>query len=189
MDSSQTERSQRARFFILAYPFALIAICLLLNVLLFGVRPIVIALPSELIIVLLVIAAVLLLANHTWLMTTTELTRAKFGMYATPEEWQASGRKREDTATKGLEELERRHNAHRNSTENTVYFVFLALLFSITSPAESAAFAWIAGFGVARLGYSFSYLAGRDGLRGLFMSLSLLCLYGLASYAVLAAVA
>ncbi|MES0882871.1 MAPEG family protein [Roseibium sp. SCP14] len=189
MDFVQDERRQRARFFILAYPFALIAISLVLNVLLFGIHPIAIALPSKPVIIALVIAAVLLLANHTWLMTTTELTRVKFGMYATPEEWQASGRKREDTAPKGLEELERRHNAHRNSTENTVYFVLLVLVFSVTSPADTAAVVWIAGFGAARLGYSFSYLTGRDGLRGLFMSLSLLCLYGLASYAALAVIA
>lgn len=188
MDSAQIERRQRARFFILAYPFALIAICLLLNFLLFGIQPIAIALPSKPMIMALVIAAVLLLANHTWLMTTTELTRAKFGMYATPEEWQASGKKREDAAAKGLEELERRHNAHRNSTENTVYFGLLAFVFSVTSPAATAAFVWIAGFGVARLGYSYSYLAGKDGLRGLFMSLSLLCLYGIASYVAVAAI-
>ena len=32
------------------------------------------------------------------------------------------------------------------------------------------------------LGYTYSYLLGRTGLRGLFMSLSLLALYGIASY-------
>jgi hypothetical protein len=32
------------------------------------------------------------------------------------------------------------------------------------------------------LGHTFSYLTGRDSLRGIFMSISLASLYGLASY-------
>ena len=82
----------------------------------------------------------------------------------------------------GLRELERRHNAHRNTTENVVYFIILALVFVIVSPPTIATQVWIIGFAVARLGYTYSYLAGRDNVRGLFMSLSLLAMYGMASY-------
>lgn len=167
---------------ILAYPFALIAIGMLVNFLLFGVKSAVISLPSFAIIVALVWSAVLLLANHTWLMTSTELTRLKYNMHATPEEWEASGHAQSGVSEKGLRELERRHNAHRNATENVVYFVFLALLVSVVSPVTIAAQVWIVGFAFGRLGHTFSYLTSRDGLRGIFMSVSLLSLYGLASY-------
>jgi len=118
-------------------------------------------------------------------MTTTELTRVRFRLFATPEEWAASGIRRADAPRAGLEELERRHNAHRNATENTVYFVFVALIFAFASPSSLAAHAWIVGFAVARLGYTFAYLAGNDSIRGVFMSLSLICLYGLASYPII----
>ena len=73
-----------------------------------------------------------------------------------------------------MRELERRHNTHRNTTENTIYFTLLALVFVLVSPTTVAAQAWIVGFAVARLGYTYSYLAGKDDVRGLFMSLSLL---------------
>ena len=84
-----------------------------------------------------------------------------------------------------MRELERRHNAHRNTTENTIYFIFLALVFVLVSPTTVAAQTWIVGFAVARLGYTYSYLAGKDSARGLFMTLSLLAMYGIASYLVI----
>ncbi len=81
-----------------------------------------------------------------------------------------------------MRELERRHNTHRNTTENTIYFILLALVFVFVSPTTVAAQAWIIGFAIARLGYTYSYLAGKDNVRGLFMSLSLLSKYGIVSY-------
>lgn len=89
--------------------------------LLFGVTPASVALPSDEIILGLVVSAVLLVINHTWLMTTTELTRVRFGMHATPEEWAASGEQPENAPAEGLRELDRRHNIHRNATENSIY--------------------------------------------------------------------
>ena len=130
----------------------------------------------------MVVAAVLLVINHTWLMTTTELTRVRFNLYATPEEWAASGTSREDAPEEGARELERRHNVHRNTTENAIYFILLAFVFFLVSPTTLATQVWIIGFAVARLGYTYSYLAGRDNARGLFMTLSLLAMYGIASY-------
>ena len=106
-------------------------------------------------------------------------------MFSTPEEWAASGALRQDASEEGLREVERRHNAHRNTTENMTHFVLLSLVFVMCSPPALAARVWLIGFPLARLGYTHSYLAGRDDLRGLFMSLSLLAMYGIASYLLL----
>ncbi len=185
MSTKNEPRKQRVKIIILAYPFALLLISIALNLFVFGVKPFVSALPSAEIYIALVIAAVLLIVNHTWLMTTTELTRIRFNMFATPEEWDSSEFNRREAPQKGLEELERRHNAHRNTTENAVYFLFLTLLFAIASPTILAAYAWVVGYALARLGYTFSYLAGNSDIRGLFMSLSLISVYGMASYLVI----
>ena len=180
--TEEKKRNQRFTAIILCYPVALILIALVINWFAFGIDKVVVALPATDIICALAIAGVLLAINHSWLMTSTELTRLKYKIYATPEEWAASGTVKEDASKEGLNELERRHNAHRNTTENTVYFVFLAAILSLVSPSVLAAQIWIIGFAVARLGYTFSYLAGRDDARGLFMSLSLTAIYGMASY-------
>ena len=172
-----------------AYPLGLLFIGAVLNLFVFGVNPAAVALPSAGCIRALVIAAVLLVINHTWIMTTTELTRVRFKMYSTPEEWAASGTSPQDAPEEGLRELERRHNAHRNTTENTIYFILLAIVLVLVSPTTVAAQAWIVGFAVARLGYTFSYLAGKDAARGLFMSVSLLAMYGIVSYLVMSLVA
>ncbi len=182
MSAKNEPRKRRVQLIVLAYPFALLLISTALNLFVFGVKPPILALPSAEIYVALVIAVVLLIINHTWLMTTTELTRLRFNMFATPEEWAASKFSRQEASQTGLEELERRHNAHRNTTENVVYFVILALLLAMASPTTLAAYVWIIGFAAARLGYTFSYLVGNDDIRGLFMSLSLISVYGMASY-------
>ena len=168
-----------------AYPLGVLLIAVVLNFFVFGVKSAAVTLPSGECIHALVIAAVLLAINHTWIMTTTELTRVQFKMYSTPEEWAASGTTQQDAPEEGLRELERRHNTHRNTTENTIYFVLLALVFVLVSPTIAAAQVWIIGFAFARLGYTYSYLAGRDYARGLFMSLSLMAMYGIASYLVM----
>ena len=81
-----------------------------------------------------------------------------------------------------MREVERRLNAHRNATENTVYFVLLAPVFVLVSPPLIAVQIWTLGFALSRLGYTYCYLFGKDGLRGIFMSLGLLAMYGMASY-------
>ena len=183
--SQDEKRKKKFAKIVLAYPFALILIGLAMNFLLFGVQPAAVALPTLAIIAALASSAILLLANHTWLMTSTELVRLQHNMHATPEEWNESEHSITDVSNEGLRELERRHNAHRNATENVVHFVFLAMLVSIISPVTIAAQVWIVGFAIGRLGHTFSYLTGRDGARGLFMSVSLVSLYGLASYLVI----
>ena len=183
------DRQRRAMTIVKAYPLGVLVIAVLLNFFVFGVDPVAVSLPSAECVRALVIAAVLLTVNHTWLMTSTELTRVRFKMFSTPEEWAASGTSPQDAPEEGLRELERRHNTHRNTTENTVYFTLLALIFVFVSPVTLAAQAWIVGFAVARLGYTYSYLAGSDNVRGLFMSLSLLAMYGIASYLLMSLVA
>lgn len=182
MPPNETNRMQRARLIVGGYPIVIALIGAALNLYLFGVNPLVLAMPSQECFTALATAAILLAVNHSWLMTTTELTRVQFGMFATPEEWLASGKRRGDVVPQGEIELERQHNAHRNTTENAVYFVLLSLLFALTSPPSLAVNVWIVGFALARLGYTHAYLSGKDGLRGLFMTASLLALYGLASY-------
>ena len=172
-------------FLVTAYPFALVAIAITLNLFVFGLQPVDVTLPSVGYLLSIAVSAALLVINHTWLMISTELTRVKLGMSATPEEWAASGRSRVDTPALAAEELERRHNAHRNTTENVVYFALLVPPFVLVSPPIPAVQLWMIGFGVARLGYTYSYLSGRTGPRGLFMSLGLLSLYGMSSYALM----
>lgn len=181
-DPGETMRQQRTMVIVKTYPIGVLMIAVALNQFVFGVNSLTVALPSIECIYALVISAVLLTINHTWIMTTTELTRIRFNLFSTPEEWTASGTSPEDASEEGLRELERRHNAHRNTTENTTYFILLALMFVLVSPTSVAAQTWIVGFAVARLGYTYSYLAGKDNARGLFMSLSLLAMYGMASY-------
>jgi uncharacterized MAPEG superfamily protein len=188
MTDSQ-KRIQKFTLIILAYPVALILIGVGLNVFAFGVYPPIVALPSIQVVYALAISAVLLVLNHTWLMTATELTRLNHNMYASHEEWAANGARKEDVTQRGWIELDRHHNAHRNATENTVPFVFLVVVVSMVSPSVLMAQIWIIGFAVARLGYTFSALQGKSGLRGVFMSLSLLALYGLASYLALSSLA
>lgn len=183
------KRQRRTMLIVKGYPLGVLLIGAVLNLFVFGVNPVAVSLPSAETIRALVIAAVLLVINHTWLMTTTELTRVRFKMFATPEEWTASGTSHQDAPEEGLQELERRHNVHRNTTENTVCFILLAFTFVLVSPTTLAAQAWIIGYSVARLGYTFSYLAGNDNARSLFMSLSLLAMYGIASYLAMSLIA
>ncbi|SMR81681.1 MAPEG family protein [Aliiroseovarius halocynthiae] len=182
--SQDQQRKKKYTKIILVYPVALIIASLLINIIFSGVDGFVVALPSRAVTVAMVLAAVLLLINHTWLMTSTELTRLRYDMHATPEEWAASANSKDDVSDEALEELQRRHNAHRNATENTVHFVFLAILVGLISPVTIAAQVWILGFAVGRLAHTYFYLVGNDNARGFAMSLSLVSLYGLASYAV-----
>ncbi len=176
------DRQRRGMAIIIAYPIVVAFISAVLNFFVLGVEPYIIALPPEESIYALVATVILLTINHSWLMTATELTRVRFMMYATPEEWAASGMKKESATKLGIEELERTHNAHRNTTENTVCFALLSLVFILSSPGVNALIVWLVAYSVARLGYTYSYLTGKDGARGLFMTVSLLCMYGIATY-------
>ena len=178
----------RTMTIVVVYPFAILIVGIALNIFAFGVNPLTVAFPSNDVITALVIAAVLLTINHTWLMTTTELTRARFKMYSTPEEWAASGTNSKDAPEEGIRELKRHHDTHLNTTENIGYYILLALLFVFVSPPDIAAQVWLVGFAAARLGYTYSFLSGKDNARGLFMTLSLLPMFGMASYLVISLV-
>lgn len=179
-----SKRLERVRRIIIVYPLGVLMMSLGVNALL-GVQSYLPGLPSAGVVTALVISAVLLLLNHTWLMTATELTRLRFRLQTTPEQWAAIGEEPEGASPRGVLELARHHSAHRNATENTTYFVLLSLLFVFGSPASPTAHVWLICFGVARLGHAYGYLRGNDGVRGLFMTLTLLSLYGLASHLVL----
>ena len=185
MEHSQTNTAstnEGAVTLILFYPAVLLLIGTLLNIFVLKVNPCAVALPAMNSVRALVAAAILLLVNHSWLMTATEVTRARFKMFATPEEWIASGTKSQDASAAGLRELKRHHNAHRNATENTVYYALLSFIFVMVSPTTIAALIWLIVFPIARLGHTYSYLHGRDNARGVFMTLSLLSVYGMGSY-------
>lgn len=139
---TETRNTQRIARIILAYPFGVLAVAMALNVVAFGIGPVIVSLPSAGIITALVIAAVLLVINHAWLMTATELTRLKYRLYATPEEWVSSGSNPRDASAEGLQEIARHHSAHRNTTENMVYFLFLAGIFVLVSPPVLGAQVW-----------------------------------------------
>lgn len=166
---------------IKTYPFGVLVLAIILN-LLFGIETIRISNPSKEIIGLLSVSAIILVINHSWIMTVTELIRNRFKIFASPEEWVSSGHKKSDISEKGSFEIERCLNTHRNTTENAVYYVFLLVIFSFISPNQVAAWVWILMFPIARLGYTYSYFSGNDNIRGVFMSLSLLSVYGMASY-------
>lgn len=175
------EKQRRFMGIVLFYPIVILILGILLNYFVLGVKPYVVSLPSIDGIRALVLAAVLLVINHTWIMTSTELVRVRFRLFATPEEWDSSGTNESDAPELGISELKRRHDTHQNSTENVVYYVFLSLIFVFSSPTAIAMQVWIIGFAVARLGYTYSYLTRNTDMRGLFMSLGLLAMYGIAS--------
>lgn len=186
MKPEPPSRNGRVMAIICGYPIVLMLLALAVNLFLLGVAPAIPALPSADTLIALAVAALLLLINHAWLMTSTELTRLRHRIATTPEELNESRVLLRDAAKTGAADLERRLNAHRNTTENTVYFVLLAPLFALVSPSGSAVLIWIVGYAVARLGYTAAYLTHRTGLRGLFMSLSLIALFGMASYLIAA---
>ncbi|ASM75448.1 MAPEG family protein (plasmid) [Pseudosulfitobacter pseudonitzschiae] len=185
---STEPRKRRVAMIIIGYPVALLIAAIAVNLVLIGVQPVVVALPSEGAVGALAITFALLVANHAWLMTSTELTRLRFDLSATPEERAARGREGAVIPAHASDELERRHNAHRNTTENVVCFLCPALLLAFVSPPAAVLYLWSIGFALARLGYTWSYLAGRTGARGLCMSLSLLTLFGVTSYLAMSSV-
>ena len=91
-NTKEPKRKNRMKMIVKAYPFGVLLVSVLLNLFAFRVSPLAVALPTKECIYSVIISAVLLVINHTWLMTTTELARLRFNMYATPEEWAKSGK-------------------------------------------------------------------------------------------------
>ncbi|MBV1911704.1 MAG: hypothetical protein KUG78_20600 [Kangiellaceae bacterium] len=57
----------------------------------------------------------------------------------------------------------------------------ILLIYSV--PDESGVVSiWLVGYSVSRLGHTFGYLIGNTGARGLFKTLNLFALLGIASY-------
>lgn len=179
--NSENEDKKVFGWIIKIYPFAILLVSIIINLLL-GVTSIEIASPSIGIVKVLSLSAVLLTINHSWIMTATELTRLRFKIYASPEEWKDSGLSKSNITDEGQFEIERHLNTHRNTTENIVYYIFLAGIFSLVSPSILTASLWLLIFPIARLGYTYCYFSGRDNVRGVFMSLTLLSVYGMSSF-------
>lgn len=179
------KQQNRVMNIVIIYPFVVLLIGIGLNYFVFGVNSYVINSPSEVSVLALIFSAVLLTLNHTWIMTATELTRAKFKIHSTPEEWIKSGANKNNISEVGASELKRHHDTHQNTTENIVYFILLAIALIFVSPPVVTVYVWFVGFAIARIGYTYGFLYGKDGVRGLFMTLSLLAMYGMASYLVI----
>ena len=182
--STQNElnkKQRRVMGIVLFYPVGILIIGVALNYFVLGVNPYVVSLPSIEGIRSLIIAATLLVINHTWIMTSTELVRVRYKMYTTPEEWASNNANEDEASVEGLRALKRRHDTHNNTTENVVYYVLLSLILVVSSPTNIAIQVWVIGFAIARLGYTYSYFTRNTGMRGLFMTLGLLAMYGLVS--------
>lgn len=82
-------------------------------------------------------------------------------------------------------ELKRHHDTHLNNTENIIYYILLCLVFVFITPPVMTAEVLIIGYAVSRLGYTYSFLSGKDSVRGLFMTLSLLAMYSIGCYLVI----
>jgi len=182
--NSENEQKTSPGLIIKIYPFAIVLISIILNLLL-GVAPIEASVPSFDIIKVLSFSAAILMINHSWIMTATELTRHRFKIFASPEEWKDSGLRKENITDEGQFEIERHLNTHRNTTENIVYYIFLAGILSFVSPNTLIASIWLLMFPISRLGYTYCYFSGKDDIRGIFMSLTLLSVYGLSSYLII----
>ena len=176
------EIAQKNSYWIIkVYPFGVLALALILNFM-FGIEPIQISNPSKELFGLVSFAAIILAINHSWIMTVTELTRNRYKIFASPEEWISNDCKKLDVTEKGSFEIERCLNTHRNTTENIVYYILFVFAFSFVTPSQLAAWAWLLVFPISCLGYTYSYFTGNDNTRGIFMSLTLLSVYGIASY-------
>ena len=178
---SDPNKKRTARIVTL-YPLVTLLISVLINYFAFGINQIVVSVPSIEIVTSLAIAVALLVINHTCLMTSTELVRVRYGLRATPEDGNQAEDSPIEPSREALQALERRHSAHRNTTENIVYFALLVGVFILISPPTLCAQIWIIGFALSRLGHTYSYLAGNSDLRGIFMTLSLVAMYGMTSY-------
>jgi len=185
INEGERKRYQRILKIVVGYPFALLIIAIALNIFVWGVKPLIISLPTIEFIRALIIATALLIINHSWLMTATEIVRSRYKVFSTPEEWATNKVKLEDASEEGIRELKRCHDTHLNNTENIIYYVLLCIIFILCSPPTLVADILIIGYAASRIGYTYSFLYGKDGARGLFMSLSLLAMYCMACYLVI----
>ena len=78
LNTEEMKRQKRTMSIVVVYQIVVILLSVALNIFVFEVHPFVVTLPSNELFQTLIIATVLLVLNHTWLMTATELTRARF---------------------------------------------------------------------------------------------------------------
>ena len=121
--------SEKLPMIVIFYPVVLAVVAMAINLLSFSNISLELSLPSVSLTKIYVITAALMLINHLWVMTTTEIVRTRYRIWATPEEWDKAGDDPGAIDHIGRRELQRQHNAHRNSTENSVIFLFIAIPF------------------------------------------------------------
>lgn len=165
---------------VLAYPWVLFALAGALELWLGSPTSLAFTPPSTQGLVGVSMAGVLVLVAHSWMMTTTELTRLHHSIATTREEQQSGSVIADQASPEAREDLGRQHSAHRNLTENCASIILLVFPFLCTSPGDISALIWPLGFGIARFGHAWAYLHKNTGARGLFMSLSLLSQYAMA---------
>lgn len=77
-------------------------------------------------------------------------------------------------------EVQRVLRAHRNTTDNTLPFLFVALVFVMAGPSALEAYIFLYGFLAARVLYSVCYLKGLQPWRTIFYGISVLLAAGTA---------
>jgi len=148
----KTEAARINSYWIIkVYPFGMLVFAIVLNFI-FGIDSIQISNPSRELLGVISFAAIILVINHSWIMTVTELTRNRYKIFASPEERILSGYDKLDVTRKGSFEIERCLNTHRNTTENIVYYIlFLFCFLCITQPISSVGMEFSFSFVTPRL--------------------------------------
>lgn len=77
-------------------------------------------------------------------------------------------------------EVQRVLRAHRNTTDNTLPFLFVALVFCMAQPSALEAYIFLYGFLAARVLYSVCYLKGIQPWRTIMYGISVLLAAGTA---------
>lgn len=175
-DSSDQKKFYAA---IVGYPIVVALIALALS---FFALPSLVAgsgWPENTVLVAFALATGLLIVNHIWIITATELARLRHGIYVVPEEIPSEKKAAYAPSAEGQADVARCHNIHRNTTENVVYFFPLAIAVWIAAPQLTESAIWMVTFAVARLGYTFSYLRANTALRSVCMTANLLAVFGL----------
>eukprot|EP01083_Nonionella_stella_P109081 317694_1 len=184
--SSETDSKSNTRIIVTIYPFVILVIgVMVVHVLsiIFGIdiNAFEVQLPSEAMLRDVVISAVLLTINHSWIMTSTELTRLKYGLCATSEECEKQGKDPDHASKEGLREVKRRHNIHRNTTElkyDLLRVIGHCFCVCITLKNCISCLDFIVSN--CPTGYTTAYILKNTDVRGFCMTLSLLSMYGMA---------
>lgn len=175
------DASDQKKFYaaIVGYPIVVALIALALSLYVLPTLVSGTSWPENTVLIAIALATGLLIVNHSWIITATELARLKHGIYVVPEEIPSEKQATYAPSSEGQADVARCHNIHRNTTENVVYIFPLAIAIWLAAPQLTESAIWIVTFAVARLGYTYSYLRANTALRSVCMTASLLAMFGL----------